>query len=120
MTLTLLNFANMILLVETIPTEKLQRLSYLEFVAVLNKLSQFQYSAKYLLQNLPQIMNKLLQGGNVIEPESFQLRKDTIEKLLAYPDEDLSVWKEALVGEQYKLTHGAPMKIQSLVHDGTI
>lgn len=103
-----------------ITTEKLQRLSYLEFVAVLNKLSQFQYSAKYLLQNLPQIMNKLLQGGNVIEPESFQLRKDTIEKLLAYPDEDLSVWKEALVGEQYKLTHGAPMKIQSLVHDGTI
>lgn len=100
--------------------DKLLRLPYLELVAILVKLSEFQYSATYLLDYLPRVMNKLLQGANVVEPESYSLRKETIENLAQYSDEELSVWKEPLKEEYYKLTHGKPAKIQTLVHDGAL
>lgn len=114
------NESSFLLVKPKITTEKLQRLSYVAFINILEKLSEFQYSALYLLQELPQVMNKLLQGDNVIERESYQLRRTTIENLTRYPSEDLSVWKEALEGEHYKLTHGKPMAIQTLIHDGTL
>jgi len=98
-------------------TEKLLRLPYLELVAMLVKLSEFQYSAKYLLEELPQIMNKLLQGQNIVEPESYSLRKATIENLVNYPDETLDIWKEALNEENYKLSHGNPAKSQVMIDD---
>lgn len=105
---------------QNLTADKLLRIPYLEFVAILVKLSEFQYSAKYLLDNLPRVMNKLLQGANVVEPDSYALRKDTIENLAQYPDQDLNVWREPLKDEYYKLIHGKPAQVQALVHDGAL
>ncbi|CCH40651.1 DNA mismatch repair protein [Wickerhamomyces ciferrii] len=102
---------------DEITTNKLLKLPYVELFAILSKLAQYNYSAKLLLQELPQVMNKVIEGRNVSEPESYELRKLTIENLLQQSDEDLEIWKSPLQREYYTITHGHPLQSQALVQD---
>lgn len=103
-----------------ITTSKLLKLSYLELMEFLLALAQYQYSTKYLSYNLPQIMNKLIDGSKVIEPECFKLRKLVLERLITYPEEVLNVWKVPLYAEYFKLTQGESKPAQAAVADMTL
>ncbi|CDR45378.1 CYFA0S18e00496g1_1 [Cyberlindnera fabianii] len=96
------------------------RLPYLEIMAITSKLTEYEYTVKYLLNELPQVMNKLLKGNSVIENETWQLRRLTLENLMHVPHDVLNVWHAAVQLEYDKIVKGRPVAPQVEVLDDAL
>lgn len=88
-------------------SNSLLKLPYLELVAILVVLTKYSYGSRFLLLENPAVMKKLLNGANVIETETYQLRKQTLENLNSLPIEDLDVWKNSIHREYSLLVNGS-------------
>lgn len=67
---------------------------YLEQMALLEKMSQYDYSTKFLITNLPKVMGSLVYHGKevITEPETVALRSEVLSNLLNFNSELLDVW----------------------------
>ena len=82
---------------------------YLEQMVLAEKLSQYEYSANFLIHDLPKVMSNLIDdGGNtsIVEPEVVELRRTTIRNLLEYDPMFLNVWYAPLAEELDKYNTG--------------
>lgn len=82
------------LIKEDITTHSMLSMPYMEQMVLLEKLSQYPYSVNFMIHCLPMIMSNLIENpnGEVIETETVELRRTTVENLLKFSEEDLNVW----------------------------
>lgn len=80
-------------------------LPYMEQMVLLQKMSQYKHSMNYLLHNLPKIMSNLIENpdATILEPETIELRKQTLHNLLQFQSEELNVWYPSILKE-YKIS----------------
>jgi hypothetical protein len=84
----------------------LSRVSYLKFVNFVFVLTRYDHSTKFLLLELPSVMNRLLTPKNeIVETETFTTRKLCLEQLISQGD-FLGVWHQKLFSEWDKVTKG--------------
>ena len=83
-------------------------LPYFEQMVLLEKMSQFEYSVKFLVSYLPEVMNNLINDGdvnNIVEPETVELRSSVVRNMLRFPETDLLQWYIPLTNELYKINN---------------
>lgn len=94
-------------------------LPYPEQMVLLQKMTQYDYSVKYLILSLPKVMSNLIDNADnhIIEPETVQLRTETIDNLLKFSPEELNVWYQPLKDEFIKIRHNVDpnKKVQASV-----
>ncbi|KAH3672258.1 hypothetical protein WICMUC_004353 [Wickerhamomyces mucosus] len=105
---------------ESIASKDLLSLPYLEFIAIVVKLTEYSYGSQYLLKHLPQVMNKLLSGDGISEPQCYKIRKITLENLRNLPDEVLDIWRGGVYQEYSLLVNGRRSIPQVTVFDRTL
>ncbi|KAL3234826.1 DNA mismatch repair protein HSM3 [Nakaseomyces bracarensis] len=98
------------LIKKNISAEDFLVMPYLEQMVVLQKMSQYRYSASFLLMHLPKVMSSLIskEQTEITEPETAQLRIEVIENLLTSEVEELNVWYEPLRGLLTRIKTGVP------------
>ncbi|CAL9736274.1 DNA mismatch repair protein Hsm3p [Monosporozyma servazzii] len=82
-------------------------LPYPEQMVLLQKMTQYEHSVKYLILSLPKVMSNLIDNADnhIIEPETVQLRTEAIDNLLKFSSEELNVWYQPLKDEFVKIRH---------------
>ncbi|SCU98403.1 LADA_0H12794g1_1 [Lachancea dasiensis] len=82
------------LLKPKLTADRILDMPYYEQMVLLQKLTEFGYSAEYLLLSLSKVMSHLLDDSSdpVTEPQSFELRRTVLENLLSLGDDALNVW----------------------------
>lgn len=91
---------------DRLKSTSLTSMSYLEFINFVEFMVHSEHSTKYLLSELPSVMNRLLHPKtHIIETDTFQLRVACLERLLQYGDV-LGVWKQGVRLEYEKATKG--------------
>ncbi|CAB4254548.1 similar to Saccharomyces cerevisiae YBR272C HSM3 Proteasome-interacting protein involved in the assembly of the base subcomplex of the 19S proteasomal regulatory particle (RP) [Maudiozyma barnettii] len=89
------------------------KLPYLEQMVLLDKLSQFDYSAEFLVLSLPGVMSNLINDQNVnnlVNPETIELRATVIRNLLKFNENLLNMWYITLTAELFKISHPGQYK----------
>ena len=92
-----------------ITSHNVLNMPYLEQMVLMEKLSQYEYSANFLIHDLPKVMSNLIDdGGNtsIVEPEVVELRRTTIKNLLQYDPTFLNVWYAPLAEELDRYNSG--------------
>ena len=83
-------------------------LPYFEQMVLLEKMTQFEYSTKFLSSYLPQAMTNLINDGdviNIVEPETVELRNTVIRNILQFPETDLHQWYIPLTNELLRINN---------------
>ncbi|SMN19263.1 similar to Saccharomyces cerevisiae YBR272C HSM3 Proteasome-interacting protein involved in the assembly of the base subcomplex of the 19S proteasomal regulatory particle (RP) [Maudiozyma saulgeensis] len=96
------------LLKSKLTSNAILNLPYLEQMVLLDKLSQFEHSTKYLILSLPGVMTNLINDGNVnniVNPETIEMRATVIRNLLRFEENILNVWYIPLTSELFKINH---------------
>jgi hypothetical protein len=98
----------------------LSRVSYLQFVNFIFVLTRYDHSTKFLLRELPSVMNRLLTPKNeIVETETFTTRKLCLEQLISQ-DDFLGVWHQKVVSEWDKVTKGKRLMSGVEILDDTL
>lgn len=93
-------------------TQAISKLSLDMLYRLLLQMSKFQYSVKYLMSDLPNVVsNYLIDSPDVTESEIWSMKKDTIQNILL-SNTELSVWKGELSKVFSNMCNGR--KIQSI------
>lgn len=88
-------------------SDSILSLPFPEQMVLLQKVTQYEYSVKYLIFSLPKVMANLIDNSDnhIIEPETVQLRAEAIENLLKFSPEELNIWYQPLKNELIKIRH---------------
>lgn len=85
------------------------RLPYLEQMQVVETLTRYEYTSKFLLNEMPKVMGSLIGDGSagaIIDLETVHYRNSALRNLLDKGEEKLSVWYEPLLREYSKAVNG--------------
>ncbi|SCV02693.1 LAME_0H04236g1_1 [Lachancea meyersii CBS 8951] len=93
---------------EKLVSDQLLSMPYYEQMVLLQKMSSYDYSALFLINNLSKVMSDLLddKAGRITEPETVELRRQVLVNLLRLGDEALNVWNEPLKNSYRSFTLG--------------
>ncbi|AET40684.1 Hsm3p Ecym_6304 [Eremothecium cymbalariae DBVPG len=91
-----------------ITSDSILAMPYTEQMILLKRLSEYPYSAEYLIQELPKVITNLItnENGPVRDPETVELRKRVFENLLNKNAAILNVWYEPILDEYSKICYG--------------
>lgn len=102
------------LLVESkkLEDDKLSKLPQNLVYELLDKLTGYDYSANFLLQNLPYTMLTHLMANDpgVVNPEIWSTKQQALQNLLLYRKVDLGVWHQGLAECYKEMLHGRDIK----------
>ncbi|CAD6600763.1 HN1_G0016770.mRNA.1.CDS.1 [Saccharomyces cerevisiae] len=85
------------------------KLPYLEQMQVVETLTRYEYTSKFLLNEMPKVMGSLIGDGSagaIIDLETVHYRNSALRNLLDKDEEKLSVWYEPLLREYSKAVNG--------------
>lgn len=83
---------------KNITAEDILAMPYLEQMILLEKMSQYDYSVKFLAQHLPKVMGSLISKDvkELLDRETFDFRLQVINNLIEWDVEQLHIWYEPL------------------------
>ncbi|SCU89044.1 LAFA_0E15896g1_1 [Lachancea sp. 'fantastica'] len=89
--------------------DRILSLPYYERMILLEKLTSYEYSSLFLVNNLSKVMSDLLddKDGSITETEIVELRRKIFENLLNLSDESLNVWKTPVLNSYRAIITGA-------------
>ncbi|CUS21109.1 LAQU0S02e06062g1_1 [Lachancea quebecensis] len=89
---------------DILTSDAILSLPYYEQMVLLQKLTCYEHSARYLLNDLSKVMSNTLddKSGSITEPETSELRREVLENLLMFDSEMLNVWSQP-TREAYRL-----------------
>lgn len=76
---------------------------------VVETLTRYEYTSKFLLNEMPKVMGSLIGDGSagaIIDLETVHYRNSALRNLLDKGEEKLSVWYEPLLREYSKAVNG--------------
>ncbi|CEP64199.1 Hsm3p LALA0_S10e04742g [Lachancea lanzarotensis] len=93
---------------EQLMPDRILSLPYYERMVLLEKLTSYEYSMLFLINNLSKVMSDLLddKDGNIRETETVILRRQIFENLLNVSDETLNVWKSPVLNSYRAIISG--------------
>lgn len=94
-----------VMLKDHLTADSILAMPYMEQMVLLQGFSQHSHCSEYLLNELPKVMSNLISHdyGDIREPETVALRRETIENLLKYGG---SEWTSSLKDELIKIQGG--------------
>ncbi|SCV00318.1 LANO_0F06260g1_1 [Lachancea nothofagi CBS 11611] len=94
---------------EKLNADRILEMPYIEQMVLLQKLTSYDYSAYYLLNNLSKVMSNVVddKAGRITEPETFELRREVLENLLLLPNDFLNVWADPIKKSYRGITTGS-------------
>lgn len=102
---------------DNLTSDAILSLPYSEQMVLLQKLTCYEYSARYLLNDLSKVMSNTLddKSGSITEPETSELRREVLENLLTFDSGMLNVWFQP-TQEAYRLLVNGGKVQDSMAH----
>ncbi|KAL6940183.1 hypothetical protein ACO0QE_004078 [Hanseniaspora vineae] len=73
------------------------QMPYLEQLVLIEKLSQYEYSSRFLLEHCARLSSNLIDNKDITDLEAKELKQQCLSNFLRYSDEVLTIWKVPLM-----------------------
>lgn len=99
--------------------EKTQ-MPYLEQLVLTEKLTQYEYSSRFLLEHCARLSSNLIDNKEITDLEAKELKQQCLSNLLRYSDDVLTIWKVPLINALKYLKGNLISEAQPIIEEITL